>query len=135
MKTKGIQEFVENDLPGPAYINQQNGLNRPSDVVFTPDSSLYIVDWGASTLDDKGLMLKPLTGIVWRVYHEGQHPIRPSGPVIVEAAALSVEQQQPMVPNVPETYRMAAGTLALLIGGVVIVIALIVWGWRRMRRA
>src|SRR5687767_11538499 len=54
MKTKAIEEFVDNDLPGPAYLNQQNGLNRPSDVVFAPDQNLYIVDWGASSLDEKG---------------------------------------------------------------------------------
>jgi glucose/arabinose dehydrogenase len=134
MKRKEIDEFVENDLPGPAYLNQQNGLNRPSDVLFGPDASLYIVDWGASTLDEKGLMLKPRTGVVWRVYRDSQEAVRPAGPVMVAAAALSVEQQQPMVPNVPETYRMAGNTLALLIGGVLILIALVVWGWRRMRR-
>ena len=135
MKTKQIDEFVENDLPGPAYLNQQNGLNRPSDVLFGPDASLYIVDWGASALDEKGLMLQPRTGVVWRVYRDSQQPMRPSGPVVVAAEELPIEQQQPMVPNVPETYRMAGGTLALLVGGVVALIALLVWGWRRMRRA
>jgi glucose/arabinose dehydrogenase len=134
MKTKEIQEFVENDLPGPAYINQQNGLNRPSDVLFGPDASLYIVDWGASTLDEKGLMLQPRTGVVWRVYRDSQQPIRASGPVIVAAAELPIDQQQPMVPNVPETYRMTAGTLALLVGGVVVLSGLLAWGWGRMRR-
>jgi len=79
-------------------------------------------------------MLKPRTGVVWRVYRDSQQAVRPAGPVMVAAAALSVEQQQPMVPNVPETYRMAGNTLALLIGGVLILIALVVWGWRRMRR-
>jgi hypothetical protein len=134
LKTKEIHEFVENDLPGPAYVNQQNGLNRPSDVLFGPDSSLYVVDWGASTFDQEGLKLQPRTGVVWRVFREGQQPIRPSGPVIIQAAALPVGQQQPMVPNVRETYQMAGSTLALLIAGIVIVIALIVWGWRRARR-
>jgi hypothetical protein len=134
MRTKDIQEFVENDLPGPAYINQQNGLNRPSDVLFGPDSSLYIVDWGASTLDDKGLMLVPRTGVVWRVYRDSQQPLRSSGPVIVPAAELSTEQQQPMVPNVPETYRMAGNTLALLIGGIIVVAVVLFVGVRRLRR-
>ena len=131
MKTKAIDEFVDNDLPGPAYLNQQNGLNRPSDVVFAPDNSMYIVDWGASALDEKGLMLKPRTGVVWRVYRDTQQPIRSAGPIIVPSGALDFEQQKPMVPNVPETYAMTRNTLLLLIGGVVAVIAIVVWFWRR----
>ena len=133
LKTKEVHEFIDNDLPGPAYLNQQNGLNRPTDVVFGPDNSLYIVDWGASTLDERGLMLKANTGVVWRVFRESQRAKRPDGPVIVAAAGKDVDEQTPMVPNVAETYRMAGTTLALLIGALVIVIALIVWGWKRMR--
>jgi hypothetical protein len=53
----------------------------------------------------------------------------------VPAAGLDVDQQTPMVPNVPETYRMAGNTLALLVGGLVLAIVLVVWVWRRMRRA
>lgn len=39
MKTREIEEFVENDLPGPAYLNGSEGLNRPSDVLFGPDNA------------------------------------------------------------------------------------------------
>jgi glucose/arabinose dehydrogenase len=131
--TKHVEEFVDNDLPGPAYLNQQNGLNRPSDVVFGPDSSMYIVDWGASSLSEKGLMLEANTGVVWRVYHDGQSPLRASGPIAVPSAALDEEQQKPMVPNVPETYSMARNTLLMLIGALIVVIALVVWAWRRAR--
>lgn len=28
-KTRKVHDFIDNDLPGPAYVNQQNGLNRP----------------------------------------------------------------------------------------------------------
>ena len=48
--------------PAPRTIKQQNGLNRPSDVLFGPDARLYIVDWGASTLDEKDLMLSAAHG-------------------------------------------------------------------------
>ena len=135
LKSKEVHDFLDNDLPGPSYLNQQNGLNRPTDVVFGPDASLYVLDWGAATLDTDGLKIKPNTGVVWRVYRDTQSPLRPSGPVMVPAAGLDVDQQTPMVPNVPETYRMAGNTLALLIGGLVLAIVLVVWVWRRMRRA
>jgi outer membrane receptor protein involved in Fe transport len=72
MKTREVHDFATNDLPGPAYLNQQNGFNRPVDVLFGPDRSLYVVDWGASTLNDTGLILVPGTGVVWRIYRDGQ---------------------------------------------------------------
>ncbi|MCA1650087.1 MAG: hypothetical protein LC753_07315 [Acidobacteria bacterium] len=80
-------------------------------MLFGPDASLYVVDWGAA-----------------------QQALRPSGPVVVASVGLDEDQQKPMVPNVPETYAMARNTLALLIGGLILLIALAVWGWRRMRR-
>ena len=133
MKTKAIEEFVDNDLPGPAYLNQQNGLNRPSDVVFAPDQSIYIVDWGASSLDEKGLMLKPRTGVVWRVYRDAQQPVRTAGAIMVPSGALDTEQQKPMVPNVSETYAMTRNTLLMLVGALVVVVALVVWAVKRLR--
>lgn len=68
-------------------------------------------------------MLVPNTGVIWRVYRDTQQAVRASGPVVVASAGLPEDQQTPMVPNVPETYRMAGATLALLIGGLVVVLA------------
>ena len=134
MKTREVHDFASNDLPGPAYINQQNGFNRPVDVLFGPDRSLYVVDWGASTLNDTGLILVPGTGVVWRIYREGQQTAaRANGPVVVAAAGTPEDQRIPEVPNVPETYRSVSGTLAILIGGALLLVALAVVVWRRMR--
>ena len=134
MKTREIHDFASNDLPGPAYLNQQNGFNRPTDVVFGPDRSLYVVDWGASTLNDTGLVLVPGTGVVWRIYREGQQTaMRSGGPVVVTAAGIAEDQRTPEVPNIPETYQMVSGTLALLIGGAVLLVVLAVLAWRKMR--
>ena len=135
LKTREIVDFVDNDLPGPAYMNQSEGLNRPSDVLFGPDSSLYIVDWGAATLDTSGLKLVPGTGVVWRVFKEGQAPLYTSGAVAVPSGGNPPSQIEPMVPNVPETYRMAGPTLALLIGGFVALVVLLVIAWKAVRRS
>jgi glucose/arabinose dehydrogenase len=134
MKTREVETFVKNDLPGPAYLNGSEGLNRPSDVLFGPDGSLYIVDWGAATLDTSGLKLVPRTGVIWRVFKEGQAPLYSSGAAIIPSGANPPEQIKPMVPNVPETYRMASGTLALLIGGVVLLVVAVVFAWKAMSR-
>ena len=136
MKSREIHEFAANDLPGPAYLNQRNGLNRPTDVMFGPDRSLYVVDWGASTLNDTGLVLVPGTGVVWRIYRDGQQTAsRSGGPVVVTAAPIAEDQRTPEVPNVPETYQMVSGTLALLIGGALLVVVIAVLAVRRMRAA
>ena len=134
METREVHGFASNDLPGPAYLNQQDGFNRPVDVLFGPDRSLYVVDWGASTLNDTGLILVPGTGVVWRIYRDGQQSaMRAAGPVVVAALGTPEDQRIPEVPNVSETYQMTAGTLALLIGGFVLVAGLVIFLWRKMR--
>lgn len=134
MRSREVSDFAWNDLPGPAYINRRDGLNRPVDVVFGPDASLYVVDWGATTLTDKGLELVPGTGVVWRIYPERLSRLRPGGPVVAPVAALPPEQRQPEVPNIPATYQGVSGTLALLVGAVVLALGLLIWLWRRLRR-
>lgn len=135
MKTRKLEAFVKNDLPGPAYINQQDGFNRPVDVVFAPDTSLYVVDWGASTVDEEGLKMSPRTGVVWRIRPASLPPRAPGGPLVVEAASVSVprEEIQPEVPNKATTYRAVAPTLAVVAGVVLVVLLGVVWLWRRRR--
>jgi glucose/arabinose dehydrogenase len=133
MKSGKVHDFVKNDLPGPAYVNQQDGFNRPTDTVFASDGSLYVVDWGASTIDREGLKMVPATGIVWRIYRDGMTAARPEGPIIVQAVGAPAEEREPEVPNVPETYRMVGTTLALVIGTVVLVIVVAIWLWRSRR--
>jgi glucose/arabinose dehydrogenase len=132
---KEIHDFASNVLPGPSYINQQLGFDRPSDVVFGPDSSLYVVDWGASTITDEGLKLTPLTGAIWRIYPESGKAARPDGALIVDAPAqIPEEQRKTEVKNVPEAYLEIWPQLALVGGGFVLAIGLAVFIWRAHKR-
>jgi glucose/arabinose dehydrogenase len=98
LETKQTEDFAKNILPGPAYLNQSGGLNRPSDIVFGPDQAMYIVDWGAAKISDKGLELTPQTGVIWRVYNsKTQTALRPNGPIIVPADLTSEKERQPLV--------------------------------------
>lgn len=136
MKTRKVEEFVKNDLPGPAYLNHQDGFNRPVDVVFAADASLYVVDWGASTVDKEGLKVVPRSGVVWRIRPASLPARAPNGPVAVEAASVSVpkDQIEPEVPNKAATYKAVGPTLAVIGAGVVLLLLALVWLWRRRRR-
>jgi glucose/arabinose dehydrogenase len=68
MNTGKVTSFASNKAPGPSYINRMGGFNRPSDVLFAQDGSMFIVDWGGSTVSKKGLEFEPGTGVVWRIY-------------------------------------------------------------------
>jgi glucose/arabinose dehydrogenase len=124
-KDGNVEDFATNQLPGPAYINQQGGFDRPSDLVFGPDQSLYVVDWGASNLGAEGLKLTPGTGSVWRIYPTSSQPLRPNGALVVPPAPEIPENlRKPEVRNVPEGYEMIAPQL-LMVGTV---IALVIVG-------
>ena len=131
-----VHDFASNNVPGPSYINQTKGLDRPSDVVFSPDgTSMYIVDWGASTITDEGLKLTPLTGAVWRVYKDGGQALRPNGPLVVEAPPqIPEDQRRPEVRNVPEAWQELTPLLLLGGGALLLVGAAIFLGVRAMRR-
>lgn len=135
MNTAEVHGFASNKLPGPNYVNQSGGFDRPSDLLFAPDQSLYVVDWGSSTIGPEGLKLVPLTGAIWRVYKaETQKPLRPSGALLVPAAPQVPEQlRQPEVRNVPELYAMLAGPLGLLLVIAVVVIGGVIVFLRRLR--
>jgi hypothetical protein len=135
MRSGTVEDFVQNDLPGPAYVSQQDGFNRPTDAVFAPDGSLYVVDWGASTIDREGLKMVPATGVIWRIYKDGMGVARPQGPIVIDAVPTPRKEREPEVPNVPQTYKMVGASLALVIGVVVVVLVLVVWLWRRRRAA
>lgn len=135
MRSRKVEAFVKNDLPGPAYVNHQDGFNRPVDVVFAADSSLYVVDWGASTVDKEGLKTVPRSGVVWRIRPASLPPRAPHGPLLVEAASVAVAKKdiEPEVPNKAATYKGVAPTLLVIAAAVVIVLGAVVWIWRRLR--
>jgi glucose/arabinose dehydrogenase len=131
-----VEDFALNQLPGPAYINQQGGFDRPSDLVFGPDQSLYIVDWGASNLGAEGLKLTPGTGSIWRIYPKSSKPLRPNGALVVPPAPeIPESQRKAEVRNVPEGYKMIAPQLIIAGVVLVLVIALGIFLWRRRKAA
>jgi glucose/arabinose dehydrogenase len=133
MRTRAVEKFAGNDLPGAAYMNLQHGFNRPTDVVFAADSSLYVVDWGASNVDREGLKLVPRTGVIFRIYREGQQALRPRGPINVPAAEVEKVHREPEVPNIPETYKETWVPLVAILAAVVLLLLLLVWLVRRVR--
>lgn len=124
MKTGKVEGFAANKLPGPHYINRAGGFDRPSDLVFGPDQSLYVVDWGSSTIGLAGLKLVPLTGAIWRIYKaDTQKPMRPEGALgITPPPQIPEPQRQTEVRNVPEVYQMLAGPVGIVIALVLIVV-------------
>lgn len=80
------------------------------------------------------MKLVPGTGVIWRVFKEDQAPLYTSGAIAVPSGGNPPEAIEPMVPNVPETYRMASTTLLLLVGGLVLVIVAVVFAWKALRR-
>jgi len=131
-----VENFATNQLPGPAYINQGGGFDRPSDLAFAPDSSLYVVDWGASNLGPEGLKLTPLTGAIWRIYKDSQQPVRPEGAYIVQPAPqIPEDQRKAEVRNVPEGYEMLAPQIAIAVVVLLLVIVGAVLLFRRRRAA
>ncbi len=135
IKTGKVDTIAANKVPGPHYINRLGGFDRPSDVVFGPDQSMYVVDWGSSAIGSEGLKLVPLTGSVWRIYKEGvQQALRPNGPIGVPVPPQIPEQtSEPEVRTSVQAFVQVATALApYLIALLVIIIGILVF--RRVRR-
>jgi glucose/arabinose dehydrogenase len=125
MQNAKIESFASNKIPGPSYINLLGGFNRPSDIIFGPDDSMYVIDWGAATLSTKGLELKPETGVIWRIYNSNtQTFLRPAGPIVVDPARIPKDSREPLARNASETYQMV-GKYFLPIGIVILILILI----------
>jgi glucose/arabinose dehydrogenase len=59
--------FVQNRSPGPASRQGSGGIERPVDVKFGPDGSLYVLDFGVSAVDQQKQLSYGHTGVLWRV--------------------------------------------------------------------
>ncbi len=131
-----VHDFARNRLPGPSYLNRDGGFDRPSDITFGPDGSMYIVDWGGSTIGPQGLKLMPLTGAIWRVYKDGMSARRPRGPLEIEPPPqIPREERKPEVRNAPELYRMYAPQLLTVLGGLGLILVAIVLIGRAVKRS
>jgi glucose/arabinose dehydrogenase len=137
MKTGRAHDFASNVLPGPSYINRTGGFDRPADVAFGPDHSLYVLDWGSSTVTNEGLKLVPQTGIVWRIYPATLPAVRATGPIVVEAASAAVPeaQRRPEIRNVLQFYKMVGPSVAIVIGAIVLAVIAVVVAARGRRRS
>ena len=59
--------FMENKTPGQASRHSGGGLEHPSDVTFGPDGAMYVTDWSVARVSERGLVLEPGSGVVWKV--------------------------------------------------------------------
>lgn len=57
--------YNKNNLPGSA--KGTGGLERPIQLEWAPDGSLYIVDFGVVDFDDSGMNAQPFSGVLWKV--------------------------------------------------------------------
>jgi glucose/arabinose dehydrogenase len=128
LDTKEITDFASNVLPGPSFVNTQEGFDRPSDVVFGPDNALYVTDWGGSKLGTDGLKFDPETGVVWRIYPEDKIAARPDGPIKVAGVAT---EPKPVVPNITETWREITPQFGVY-AGLIILLIILVWVARKI---
>jgi glucose/arabinose dehydrogenase len=133
-RTKETFDFAVNKVPGPAYLTLQGGLNRPSDVLFGPDQSLYIVDWGAATLTERGLELVPGSGIIWRIYSKDQNALYKNGPVEVKLKSFAKDPKKPLIPNILETYKLISSQIFILVGISISILGILVLIWILLRR-
>jgi glucose/arabinose dehydrogenase len=62
------EPFLRNRHPGPASRHGSGGIERPVDAKFGPDGSLYVLDFGVSTVDVQKQLSYGRTGVLWRVF-------------------------------------------------------------------
>jgi glucose/arabinose dehydrogenase len=75
VKTGVISDFAVNRTQhaGPASKVRGGGLERPLAVRFDPSGgSLYVVDFGVLTVNEKETKPRPGTGTIWRITRTGQ---------------------------------------------------------------
>ena len=67
INTGKVSNFIYNKSGVPASATKGGGLERPIQLGWGPDGSLYIVDFGTVTIDDTGMNAHPFTGVIWKV--------------------------------------------------------------------
>lgn len=67
LNTGEVADYLYNRSHLPASVDGSGGLERPLQLSWGPDQSLYIVDFGVVDFDDGGMSAHPFTGVIWRV--------------------------------------------------------------------
>ncbi|MEX2336803.1 MAG: hypothetical protein WD555_05995 [Fulvivirga sp.] len=67
LETGEATDFIYNQSNIPASANKGGGLERPIQLEWKADGSLYIVDFGIVEIDDTGMNAHPFTGVLWKV--------------------------------------------------------------------
>lgn len=68
LQTGEATDFIYNESNIPASATEEGGgLERPIQLEWASDGSLYIVDFGVVEIDDTGMNAHPFTGVLWKV--------------------------------------------------------------------
>jgi glucose/arabinose dehydrogenase len=127
VNSKQVYDFASNRVPGSVESKTGGGFDRPSDVLFGPDQSLYVIDWGATGINEKGVQPAPLTGAIWRIYPKGGQALRPGGSVAVPSPSKApAAGQLAAAPSLSGSIQDMVGIISLIVGTFAFSLAMIV---------
>ena len=67
LETQKVTDFLINKSGKPASVSASGGLERPIQLEWAPDGSLFVVDFGVINVTQTGLKAEPGTATIWRV--------------------------------------------------------------------
>lgn len=95
--TGNTEDFLVNKTRQPASATGGGGLERPIQLAYGPDGSLYVVDFGVININATGLNATPNTGVIWKVTREpgaGDQTPRTLDLVTIQEALGDVENSE-----------------------------------------
>ncbi len=135
VRSRQASDFAINRVPGPSDATRNAGLDRPSDLAFAPNQSLYVVDWGAMGTNEKDEQPAPLTGAIWRIYPKREPAVRPSGPVVVSPPDKTLGSgRMAAAPTLGGSYQDILRIVGLIVVSFVVAIGTMVLGRRYWMR-
>lgn len=67
LSTGEVKNFIYNKTGLPSSADTSGGLERPLQLEWGPDGSLFIVDFGIVEFNEKGMNAHPYTGVLWKI--------------------------------------------------------------------
>jgi glucose/arabinose dehydrogenase len=127
MNDKQVHDFASNRVSGSLQHKTSGGFDRPSDILFGPDQSLYVIDWGATGINAKGVQPAPSTGAIWRMYPKGDRAVRPGGPIAIPSPWQSpAAGQLAAAPSLTGANQDIVRIISLILGSFVVVLAVMI---------